>query len=96
MDYRIFADRVKIFDAYLVPKARFEPELNVIRYFHPTCRLWKRSIGSLRREWAAHTLAYNLGIKRGRTADVDLDYEPRWYHNLLYGIVGTIALAFIK
>ena len=96
MDYRIFADRVKIFDAYLVPKARFEPELNVIRYFHPTCRLWKRSIGSLRREWAAHTLAYNIGIKREQTADVDLDYEPRWYHNLLYGIVGTIALAFIK
>lgn len=96
MNYRIYGDRVKIFDAYLIPKDRFEPELNVIRYKEPKCRLWKRSIGSLRREWAAHTLAYNLGIKRGQTADVDLDYEPRWYHNLLYGIVGTIALAFIK
>ena len=96
MDYKIFGDRVKIFDAHLVPKARYEPELNVIRYYHPTCRLWKRSIGSLRREWAAHVLAYNLGIRRDKTADVDLDYEPRWYHNLFYGVAGTIALLFIK
>ena len=96
MDYRIFADRVKIFDAYLVPKARFESEMNVIRYYHPTCRLWKRSIGSIRREWAAHNLAYNLGIMRDKTADADLDYEPKWYHKLAYGVVGPIALWVIK
>lgn len=96
MDYRIYADRVKVYDAYLVPKDRYEPELNVIRYFHPTSRLWKRGIGSLRREWAAHTLAYSLGIKRDKTADVDFDYEPKWYHNLLYWVVGTVALWVVK
>ena len=96
MKYRIFGDRVKLYDSCFVPKARFEVELNVIRYNHPTCRLWKRSIGSLRREWAAHNLAYSLGIFQSRTESVDLDYEPKWYHNLLYGVVGTIALLFIK
>ena len=96
MKYRIYGDRVKLFDSYLVSKKKFEIELNVIRYNHPTCRLWKRSIGSLRREWAAHNLAYFLGINREKTASVDLDYEPRWYHRLLYGVVGMVALLFIK
>lgn len=96
MDYRIFGDRVKIFDAFLVPKARFESELNVIRYMNPKCGLWKRSMGSLRREWASHVLAYNLGIRRDKTADCDLDYEPRWYQNLAYWVVGNIALLVIK
>ena len=96
MKYRIYGDRVKLYDSCFVHKGKFELELNVIRYYHPTCRLWKRSIGSLRREWAAHNLAYALGINRERTASVDLDYEPRWYHNILYGVVGTIALLVIK
>lgn len=96
MDYRIFGDRVKIYDAYLVPKGRFESEMNVIREKHPTCRLWKRSMGSLRREWAGHVLAYNLGIRRDKTADCDLDYEPKWYHNLAYWVVGNIALLVIR
>ena len=96
MKYRIYGDRVKLFDSYLVSKKKFEIELNVIRYNQPTCRLWKRNIGSLRREWAAHNLAYALGINREKTASVDLDYEPRWYHRLFYGVVGTMALIFIK
>ena len=96
MKHRVYGNRVKLFDSYQVSKSKFETELNVIRYLHPTCLLWKRSVGSLRREWAAHNLAYALGIKRDKTKDVDLDYEPRWYHKLLYGVVGTIALALIK
>lgn len=96
MKYKIYGDRVKIYDAYLVPKDRYESELNVIRYFNPTCRLWKRSVGSIRREWASHVLAYSIGIKRDKTADVDLDYEPKWYQNLAYFVVGTIALWVIK
>lgn len=96
MKYRIYGDRVKLFDSCFVHKDKFEIELNVIRYNHQTCRLWKRSIGSLRREWAAHNLAYSIGIFQGKTESVDLEYEPRWYHNLLYGVVGTVALLFIK
>ena len=96
MKHKIYGDRVKLFDSYLVSKKMFETELNVIRYLHPTCRLWKRSIGSLRREWAAHNWAYSLGIRRDKTADVDFDYAPKWYHKLAYGVVGTIALWVIK
>ena len=96
MKYKIYADRVKLFDSYIVPKAKFSRELCSIRNLHPSCRLWKRSDRNIIREWASHNLAYSLGINRGKTTDVDLDYEPKWYHNLLYGVVGTIALWVIK
>lgn len=96
MKYKIYADRVKLFDSYLVPKAKFSRELGSIRNLHPSCRLWKRSDRNIIREWAAHNLAYSLGINRAKTTDVDLDYEPKWYHNLIYGVVGAIALWVIK
>lgn len=96
MKYKIYGDRVKLFDSYLVPKKKFSRELGMIRNLHPTCRLWKRSENNIRREWASHNLAYAIGINRDRTADVDLDYEPKWYHNLFYFIIGTIALCVIK
>ena len=96
MNYKVLPDRLKLLDSYLVPKARYEAELNVIRYNEPKCPVWKRSIGSMRREWAAHDLAYSLGIRRDKTADCDLNYNPKWYHNLLYGVVGTIALWLVS
>ena len=96
MRYRILGDRVKLIDSYLIPKAKMSRELGMIRNLHPTCRLWHRSEGSIKREWAAHTLAYNLGIKREKTADCDLNYEQKWYNKLAYGVVGTIALWVIK
>lgn len=34
-----------------------------------------RSIGSLKREWQAHNLLYELHYKRNHTKDVDLNYE---------------------
>ena len=72
MRYRIYGDRVKLFDAYLIPKSKYS------------------------REWAAHVRAYNLGIKPVKTADCDLNYEPKWYENLAYWVVGNIALLVIK
>lgn len=96
MKYKIYSDRIKIFDAYLVPKASYTRELDKIRNLHPSCRIWKRSVGNIRREWAAHSLAYSLGINPIKTADADLDYEPKWYHNLAYWVVGNIALLVIK
>lgn len=96
MKYKILGSRVKLRDSYLVSKSNFQRELDKIRNLHPTCRIWKRSDANIKREWAAHVLAYNLGIKRDKTADADLDYEPQWYHNLAYFIVGNIAWLFIK
>ena len=96
MRYKFYGDRVKLFDSYLVPKAKFDKEVGAIRNLHPTCRLWRRSDGNIKREWGVHNLMYSLGIKREKTADVDLEYEPKWYMNLFYGVVGTIALLLIK
>lgn len=96
MRYKIYGDRVKLFDSYQIPKAKFSRELGGIRNLHPTCRLWRRSEANIKREWAAHNLAYSIGISRSRTTDVDLDYEPKWYHNLFYWVVGTVALWIIK
>ena len=96
MKYKIYGSRIKLFESYLIPKANFQKELDKIRNLHPTCRIWKRSDGNIKREWAAHVLAYSLGIKRDKTTDCDLDYEPKWYHNLAYWVVGNIALWVIK
>ena len=96
MKYKIYGDRVKLFDSYLIPKKKFSRELGMIRNLHPTCRLWKRSENNIRREIAAHILAYNLCINREKTKDTDLDYEPKWYHNFAYWVVGNIALWVIK
>lgn len=96
MKYKIYGDRIKLFDSYLVPKAKFARELDKIRNLHPSCRIWNRSEGNIIREWAAHNLAYSLGIRRDKAESVDLDYEPKWYHNFMYFVVGTIALCFVK
>jgi hypothetical protein len=96
MKYKVFPDRLKLIESHLVPKAKMGKELRSIRNLHPTCPVWGRSERSLLREWAAHNLAYAIGIRRGKTADCDLNYEPKWYENLIYGVVGTIALWMIK
>ena len=96
MKYKIFGDRVKLIDSCFIRKGDFDRELNKIRNLHPSCRLWFRSDANINREWAAHVWAYSLGIRRDKTADCDLDYEPRWYQNLAYWVVGNIALWVIK
>lgn len=96
MKYKIYADRVKLIDSCFVHKAELDRELNKIRNLHPSCRLWHRSDANIKREWAAHSWAYSLGIRRDKTADCDLDYVPKWYNNIIYGVVGTIALWVIK
>ena len=96
MRYKIFTDRVKLIDSYLVPKRRFSRELIAIQNLHPDCPLWDRGEGSLRREWAAHNLAYALGINRKKTADADLNFAQKWHVKLAYGVIGAIALLVIK
>lgn len=96
MKYRVFADRVKLIDSYLVSKKKMSRELTSIRNLHPACPLWQRSEGSLKREWATHNLAYALGIRRKKTKDCDLNYSLPWYAEVFYAIVGGIALLIIK
>ena len=96
MRYKIYADRIKLFESCFIKKNKFASELDRIRNLHPSCRIWKRSDGNIIREWAAHNLAYAIGIRREKTESVDLDYEPKWYHNLMYWVTGTVALLVIK
>ena len=96
MTYKILENRIKLIGSYAVPKADFEYELQKIRCSRPSSPLWGRQTRSLLREWAAHNLAYSLGIRREKTADCDLNYVQPWYLNVLYAVVGTIALWVIR
>lgn len=96
MKYKVYDNRVKLLDSYLIPKEKYGRELRFIRNLHPNIPLWNRSEASMRREWALHTLVYNLGIKRSKTKDCDLNFEDKWYVKLAYGVVGTIALWVVK
>lgn len=43
---------------------------------------WNRSLESMRLEWTVHNILYNLGYKRDRTKDCDLDNpEEKIYSN---------------
>ena len=96
MKYKILSNRVKLIDSYLISKKKMGRELQSIRNLHPSCGLWQRSESSLKREWLAHNLAYALGIRRGKTKDCDLKYEQKWYLRIIYEVIGTIALLFVK
>ncbi len=96
MKYKILGSRIKLYDSYAVSKSNFQRELDKIRNLHPTCRIWKRSDANIKREIAAHNLAYSLNIRRDKTESVDLEYDPKWYHNLAYFVFGSIALLIIK
>lgn len=96
MRYKIFKDRIKLYDSYTVSKKQFEKELKEIRTGNPDCLLWIRTIKSMKCEWAAHNLAYLLHINREKTKDCDLNFEQSKYLQLLYWIFGNIAFLFIK
>ena len=96
MKYKIYNDRIKLIGSCFIPKSKFKNELDRIRNLHPTCRLWKRSDTSIKREWATHNLAYEMGIKKDNTADADINFEQKWYEQVGYAVVGSIALLLIK
>ena len=96
MRYKVYANSIKLIGSCYVSRIDFSKELQRIRNLHPNLELWKRSDRALKCEWATHNLCYNLGIKRDRTADVDLNFKHKWYMNLAYWIVGNIALLVIK
>lgn len=96
MRYSITNNNLHIFDSYATPKAMFRRELEFARRAHYKSDVWKRSINSMRREWATHNLCYAIGYKRERTKDVDLNYPQKWYVKLAYAVIGTLALIVIK
>ena len=96
MKYKVYDNRVKLIDSYLVPKAKFGRELTSIHNLFPSLPLWGRSDRSMRCEWATHNLLYSLGIKRDKTKDCDLNFSLPWYMKFTYAVVGTLALLIVK
>lgn len=96
MTYRILKDRIKLIESYKVPKREFSEKLEALRRLEPSCPVWQRSERSLRLEWASHNLAYLLGYKPERTANVDLDYNQKWFEKIGYFLIGIIALLIIN
>lgn len=96
MKYKILGNRVKLIDSYAIPKAKYARELRSIRNLRPSLPLWDRSEASLRKEWALHTLLYNIGFRREKTKDCDLEFEPKWYVKLAYAVAGTVAMWIVK
>jgi len=95
--YEISKGDLKILGSHAVSKVLFREVLHTIRAKYPDCEIWNlRSDSSLMREWATHNLAYALGYKRDRTADVDLNFHQKWFVKVAYTIVGSIALLLIK
>ena len=96
MQYSVSPASIQLKSSFAVPKGDFERELKAIRAAHPECLVWKRSLLSLKLEWAAHNAFHALGLVRRQTADTDLNWPQNWLVRVGYSIVGTIAWPFIK
>ena len=96
MNFKVFPSRIKLYDSAFVHKSDFERELMDVREKTPGHPTWERTTKSLCREWAAHNLAYSLGVKRSKTKDVDLEYPQKVLAKIFYAVVGAISMLFIK
>jgi len=94
--YSIATDNVHIVDSCTISKRDFGKVFKLLREKHPDCQVWQRSDGSLSREWAVHNACYDWNIRRSQTADVDLNYPQSFWEKLGYGVIGSIALIFIR
>ncbi len=90
MRYKILDNRIKILDSYMMSEAEFYGALDEIQKLYPSHVAFKRSRKSMILEWRAHNLLYRLGIKKSKTADVDLEYPQPWYMKVIYWILGRI------
>ena len=94
--YKVTKNNIRILDSYKISKDEFDSILYYIKDNNPDCDAWKRSFKSLMSEWACHNAAYNLGIRRNKTKDVDLNYPQKWYVSMTYYIIGALVWLFIK
>ena len=95
-EYSVTPNNIHLESSFRVPKVDFERELKAMRERHPDSQVWKRSMESLKREWAAHNAFHAMGIFRNRTAHMDLNWPQPWYVRLGYAILGRVVWPFIK
>lgn len=87
---------LKIYDSYKVPKGKFRGQLIGMKTLHPKSNVWKRSMLSLKTEWAVHNALYACGLFRTHTKDVDMQYPLCFLARFVYVFFGTIIWPFIK
>ena len=85
---------IHIEDSYKVSKNSFNTILATFVDSDSLSVKAHRSPFSLRSEWAVHNFLYSLGLWRGKTKDVDLNYPNKW--EWLYCIIGALVWLFIK
>ena len=96
MQYKVSPNNIQLKSSFEVKKDDFDRELAAIREQHPECLVWNRSMGSLKREWAAHNAFHALGLVRKQTADTDLNWPQKWFVRLGYSLVGALVWPLIK
>ena len=96
MLYSISPNNLQLKSSFEVKKKDFERELAAIREKFPDSQVWKRSLRSLRLEWATHNALHALRIFPSRTADTDFNYPQKWYFRLGYTLAGFLLWPFIK
>lgn len=94
MKYKILENRIKILESWMMSKEEFLKILDEIQELYPDHVAFKRTRRSMILEWEAHNLLYRLGIRKDKTADVDLDYPQPWIKRLGYGILGIVGKLF--
>ena len=95
-DCSVTLNNIHMESSFQVRKGDFEGMLTALREQFPDSLVWNRSLGSLKREWAAHNALHALGVARKQTAHMDLNWPQHWLVRLGYAIVGTIVWPFIK
>ena len=96
MRYKILDNRIKILDSYMMSEAEFYSALDEIQKLYPDHVAFKRTRKSMYLEWRAHNFLYWIGIRKDKTADVDLEYPQGWFKKLIYGILGVLGKIFFK
>lgn len=94
--YTMTLENLHIYNSYQVSKKQMDRELYKIQYLYPSCHVWQRSMRSLVLEWVTHNALYSLGIKKGRTKDVDLNYPIKRWVEWAYYVAGFLAWPFVK
>lgn len=95
MDWIVTENNICIKESYKASKKSFGSILASIRATNPNCNVFKRSMFSLKTEWATHNALWYLHILRARTADTDLNYPQKWWEKIGYSVVGVIVWPFI-
>lgn len=85
-------------DSYKITKKEIKAAILAADFSkrNPELMTDKRSLFSLKMEWATHKALYKLGIQRTRTKDADLDWPQPLSYRISYVVLGLIFWPFIK